>query len=104
VRRGSIHGLIGPNGAGKTTCFNMLTKVHTPTAGRILFNGQDITKLGTAEIAERGLVRSFQISATCPNLTVFENVRLALQRRRGRSYDFWRSERVLNAFADQARQ
>jgi branched-chain amino acid transport system ATP-binding protein len=103
VRRGSIHGLIGPNGAGKTTCFNLLTKVHAPTSGRILFNGQDITRLGTAEIAERGLVRSFQISATFPNLTAFENVRLALQRRRGRSYDFWRSERVLDTFAEQAR-
>ncbi len=103
IRRGSIHGLIGPNGAGKTTCFNLLTKVHTPTRGRILFEGEDITRLGTAEIAEKGLVRSFQISAIFPNLTAFENVRLALQRRRGRSYDFWRSERVLNAFADEAR-
>ena len=103
VRRGSIHGLIGPNGAGKTTCFNLLTKVHVPTRGRILFEGEDITRLGTAEIAEKGLVRSFQISAIFPNLTVFENVRLALQRKRGRSYDFWRSERVLNAYTDEAR-
>ncbi len=104
VRRGSIHGLIGPNGAGKTTCFNLLTKVHAPTRGRILFEGEDITRLGTAEIAEKGLVRSFQISAIFPNLTVFENIRLALQRRRGRSYDFWRSERVLNDFAEEGRQ
>jgi len=97
VRRGTIHALIGPNGAGKTTCFNLLTHFLTPTAGRIRFNGRDITGSKPAAIARMGLVRSFQISAVFPHLTVLENVRVALQRRRGTSFDFWRSERVLDA-------
>jgi branched-chain amino acid transport system ATP-binding protein len=96
VRRGSIHALIGPNGAGKTTCFNLLTHFLTPTAGRIRFNGRDITGSKPAVIARMGLVRSFQISAVFPHLRVLENVRIALQRRRGASFDFWRSERVLD--------
>jgi len=96
VRRGSIHALIGPNGAGKTTCFNLLTHFLTPTAGRIRFNGRDITGSKPAAIARMGLVRSFQISAVFPHLRVLENVRIALQRRRGASFDFWRSERVLD--------
>jgi branched-chain amino acid transport system ATP-binding protein len=102
VRRGSIHALIGPNGAGKTTCFNLLTHFLAPTAGRITFNGRDITGRRPAEIARLGLVRSFQISAVFPHLTALENVRIALQRRRGRSFDFWRSERVLDAFRERA--
>ena len=97
VRRGTIHALIGPNGAGKTTCFNLLTHFLTPTAGRIRFNGRDITGSKPAAIARMGLVRSFQISAVFPHLSVLENVRIALQRRRGTSFDFWRSERVLDA-------
>ncbi len=102
VRRGRIHALIGPNGAGKTTCFNLLTHFLAPTAGRITFNGRDITGRRPAEIARLGLVRSFQISAVFPHLTALENVRIALQRRRGRSFDFWRSERVLDAFRERA--
>jgi branched-chain amino acid transport system ATP-binding protein len=104
VRRGSIHALIGPNGAGKTTCFNLLTHFLTPTAGRIVFNGRDITGSRPADIARLGLVRSFQISAVFPHLTVLENVRIALQRRRGASLDFWRSERVLDAYNARARE
>jgi branched-chain amino acid transport system ATP-binding protein len=96
VRRGSIHALIGPNGAGKTTCFNMLTKFVRPSAGRILYNGRDITAMRPADVARLGLVRSFQISAVFPHLTALENVRIALQRRRGDNFDFWRSKRVLN--------
>ena len=96
VRRGSIHALIGPNGAGKTTCFNMLTKFVRPTAGRILYKGQDITAMRPADVARLGLVRSFQISAVFPHLTALENVRIALQRKRGDNFDFWRSKRVLN--------
>ena len=96
VRRGSIHALIGPNGAGKTTCFNLLTHFLAPTVGRIRFNGRDITGSKPAAIARMGLVRSFQISAVFPHLGVLENVRIALQRRRGASFDFWRSERVLD--------
>jgi len=102
VRRGTIHALIGPNGAGKTTCFNLLTHFLTPTAGRIRFNGRDITGSRPATIARMGLVRSFQISAVFPHLTVLENVRIALQRRRGGSFDFWRSKSVLDAFNERA--
>jgi branched-chain amino acid transport system ATP-binding protein len=96
VRRGSIHALIGPNGAGKTTCFNLITKFLTPTRGTIHFNGRDITALKPADIARLGLVRSFQISATFPHLTLVENVRLALQRAAGLHYQFWRSEHALD--------
>ena len=102
VRRGHIHALIGPNGAGKTTCFNLLTKFLTPSAGRILFDGQDITGESPARIARRGVIRSFQISAVFPHLTVLENVRVALQRQRGHSFDFWRSERALEGLNGRA--
>jgi branched-chain amino acid transport system ATP-binding protein len=102
VARGSIHALIGPNGAGKTTCFNLLTKFMQPTRGRISFNGRDITSLPPTEIARLGLVRSFQISAVFPHLTLRENIRIALQRRRGGSFDFWRSKSVLSQFDDRA--
>ena len=95
VRRHTIHALIGPNGAGKTTCFNLLTHFLTPTAGRIHFNGRDITGSSPAAIARMGLARSFQISAVFPHLSVRENVRVALQRRLGISFQFWRSESVL---------
>jgi branched-chain amino acid transport system ATP-binding protein len=96
VERGHIHALIGPNGAGKTTVFNLLTKFLTPSTGTILFNGTDITREKPAEIALRGVIRSFQISAVFPNLTPLENVRLALQRATGTSYHFWRSDRDLH--------
>jgi branched-chain amino acid transport system ATP-binding protein len=102
VERGTIHALIGPNGAGKTTCFNLLTKFLNPTRGRISFKGKDITTLAPADIARLGIVRSFQISAVFPHLTVLENVRIALQRERGGSFDFWRSRRVLDQFNDRA--
>lgn len=102
VKRGQIHALIGPNGAGKTTVFNMLTKFLIPTRGRIVFKGQDITTEKPSEVARRGIVRSFQISATFPNLTVMENVRVGLQRSTGMSMHFWRSERSLNKLNDQA--
>ena len=96
VRRGTIHALIGPNGAGKTTCFNLLTKFLAPTSGRILFDGQDITDEPPARIARRGVIRSFQISAVFPHLSVLENVRVALQRKLGTSFHFWKSERSLD--------
>jgi len=95
VGRGTIHALIGPNGAGKTTCFNLLTKFLKPTRGRIVFNGRDVTALAPADVAGLGLARSFQISAVFPHLTALENVRIALQRNRGSSFDFWRSKQVL---------
>jgi branched-chain amino acid transport system ATP-binding protein len=102
VRRGSTHALIGPNGAGKTTCFNLLTKFLPPTAGRIVYNGRDITREKPSSIARLGLVRSFQISAVFPHLSVLENVRIALQRQRGFSFDFWRAEGVLAEYNDRA--
>ena len=102
VRRGTIHALIGPNGAGKTTCFNLLTRFLTPTTGTILFNGEDITREAPAQIARRGIIRSFQISAVFPHLSVLENVRVALQRNLGNSYHFWRSERTLNRLNQRA--
>jgi branched-chain amino acid transport system ATP-binding protein len=102
IARGTIHALIGPNGAGKTTCFNLLTKFLTPTRGRIVFKEQDITSMAPADVARLGLVRSFQISAVFPHLTVLENVRIALQRKRGGSFDFWRSKKTLDALNDRA--
>ena len=98
VTRGTIHALIGPNGAGKTTCFNLLTKFLAPTKGRILYKGEDITGMAPADVARLGIVRSFQISAVFPHLSVLQNVRIALQRTRGGSFDFWRSEKHLNEF------
>ncbi|MBK7355936.1 ABC transporter ATP-binding protein [Propionivibrio sp.] len=96
VRRGHIHAMIGPNGAGKTTCFNLLTKFLQPTRGAIRFNNIDITGDQPAKIARRGIVRSFQISAVFPHLTVLENVRIALQRKLGASFHFWRSDKTLS--------
>jgi branched-chain amino acid transport system ATP-binding protein len=102
VRRGQIHALIGPNGAGKTTCFNLLTKFLIPTRGQILYKGQDITFASAAEVARRGMVRSFQVSAVFPRLTVLENVRVALQRKLGTTFHFWRRESTLRALAPRA--
>ena len=102
VRRGTIHALIGPNGAGKTTCFNLLTKFLTPTSGQILFEGEDITAEQPAHIARRGVIRSFQISAVFPHLSVLENVRVALQRKLGTSFHFWKSEQSLHTLDAQA--
>jgi len=102
VQRGHIHALIGPNGAGKTTCFNLLTKFLVPTAGQILFNGRDITSAKPAQIARQGIIRSFQISAVFPHLTVLENVRIGLQRSLGTSFYFWKSESSLSRLNEQA--
>ena len=102
VKRGSIHALIGPNGAGKTTVFNLLTKFHQPTSGKIHFNGIDITRDSQVQVARRGMIRSFQISATFAHLSALENVRVALQRKRSDSYNFWSSERRLDVLNDRA--
>ena len=104
VQRGHIHALIGPNGAGKTTCFNLLTKFLIPSSGQILFNGRDITALESAQIARMGIIRSFQISAVFPHLSVLENVRIGLQRTLGTSFHFWKSEATLNQLNDRAMQ
>lgn len=104
VQEGSIHALIGPNGAGKTTCFNLLTRFIDATAGRIHFEGSDITRTPADAVARLGLVRSFQISAVFGQLSVFENVRLAVQRRRGHSMDWWRSDKALSQYDDRTRE
>jgi len=104
VRRGTIHALIGPNGAGKTTVFNLLTKFLAPSSGSILYCGEDITRVRPAAVARRGVVRSFQVSAVFPSLSVLDNVRVALQRGLGTSYHFWRSDRTLRALHDRARE
>ncbi len=104
VRRGSVHALIGPNGAGKTTVFNLITKFLQPTSGRIIFDGVDITAEKPAQIARRGLVRSFQISATFPHLSVLENVRVALQRKAGLATQFWLPQSVLRTLDTRARE
>ena len=104
VASGTIHALIGPNGAGKTTCFNLLTKFLPPTRGTIRFKGREITGMQPAEVARLGLVRSFQISAVFAHLSALQNVRIALQRARGGSFDFWRAESVLDQYNERARQ
>ena len=102
VRRGTIHALIGPNGAGKTTCFNLLTKFLRPTSGTILYDGHDITAQSSVAIARMGVVRSFQISAVFNHLSVLENVRVALQRKLGTSFHFWKPERSLQVLDAEA--
>jgi branched-chain amino acid transport system ATP-binding protein len=104
VKRGIIHALIGPNGAGKTTCFNLLTKFLNPSLGKILFNEIDITHEKPAQIARRGIIRSFQISAVFPHLTVLENVKLALQRSLGTEFHFWKPESSLNILNERANE
>lgn len=102
IREGTIHGLIGPNGAGKTTVFNLLTKFLQPTAGSITYRNSDITRLTASDVARRGLVRSFQISAVFSNLTVLDNMRVAMQRQKGMATQFWKSRKVLRALDDRA--
>jgi branched-chain amino acid transport system ATP-binding protein len=102
VKRGTIHALIGPNGAGKTTFFNLLTKFLAPSRGSISYKGNDITFEKPAQVARRGIIRSFQISAVFPRMTVLENVRIGLQRTIGTSFHFWRSGKSLNQLNDRA--
>lgn len=102
VQRGAVHALIGPNGAGKTTCFNLLTKFLEPSAGSIFFDGRDITRMAPADVARLGMVRSFQLSAVFPQMTVLDNVRVALQRPLGRSFHLWRSESLLDGLTGKA--
>jgi branched-chain amino acid transport system ATP-binding protein len=102
VRKGSIHALIGPNGAGKTTMFNLLTKFLPVTSGQIIYKGVDITGLSASEVSRSGMVRSFQISAVFPHLTVLENVRIGLQRKLGTSFHFWKPESSLYVLNEEA--
>ena len=102
VFHGEIHALIGPNGAGKTTVFNLLTKFLQPTAGKITLMGEDITSTSPDRVARMGLVRSFQISAVFPHLTVLDNVRVALQRPNGLAHQFWRPMSALDTLTGKA--
>jgi len=104
VRRGQIHALIGPNGAGKTTFFNLLTKFLIPDQGQILYRGTDITLERPAQVARRGIVRSFQLSAVFPNLTALENVRIALQRALATSFHFWKPAATLRVLDGRAHE
>ncbi|MES0138099.1 ABC transporter ATP-binding protein [Mesorhizobium sp. M0016] len=104
VHHGQIHALIGPNGAGKTTIFNLLTKFLQPSSGRIELLGNDITRTAPARVARMGLVRSFQISAIFPHLSVLDNVRVALQRPSGLGFQFWRSLAALDQLTPRARE
>ena len=87
---GELHAIIGPNGAGKTTLIAQLTGELTPNAGRVRFGGIDITRMATMERSLLGLARSFQITSVFPDLTVLDNVALAVQAHAGHSFHFWR--------------
>lgn len=102
VRRGDIHAIIGPNGAGKTTFFNLLTSFLKPTRGQVFLEGREITGKSPAQIANLGMVRSFQISAVFAHLTVLQNVRIALQKRDGGAPNFWSPSRILSKYNDRA--
>ena len=79
VAKGELCAIIGPNGAGKTTFFNLISGFFPPTSGTIIFDGKDITRLATHERVTRGMARTFQITEIFPELTVFENVRIATE-------------------------
>lgn len=102
VHHAKVHALIGPNGAGKTTVFNLLTKFLQPTSGQITLLGHDITKTPPARVARMGLVRSFQISAIFPHLTVLENIRVALQRPGNLAIQFWQPLGKLDVLNERA--
>jgi branched-chain amino acid transport system ATP-binding protein len=100
VMPGELHAVIGPNGAGKTTLINQISGLLAPDAGRILFDGEDVTGLPVHARATRGLARSFQITSILPRFSVLENVALAVQARRGTSFRFFGTaadEEELNA-------
>lgn len=102
VEEGTVHALVGPNGAGKTTLFNMLTGFVKPTAGRVVFDGEDVTHLPPEQIARRKMARSFQITSLFDQLTALEHVAIALQAETRLGYHFWQSERVLGRFRERA--
>lgn len=102
IYHGRVHALIGPNGAGKSTVFNLLTKFHRPTTGKITLDGTDITALEPAKVARMGMVRSFQISATFGDMSLVDNVCVALQRPNNLAVQFWRPLSSLNALKAEA--
>jgi branched-chain amino acid transport system ATP-binding protein len=98
----TVKSIIGPNGAGKTTLFNLLSGQCRPSEGRILFKGQDVTARGAAARARLGIGRSFQLTNIFPTLSVLENVRMAVQARRGLGFNAWRDSRSFPALEDRA--
>jgi len=102
IRTGTFHSIIGPNGAGKTTLFNLLSRNLDPTGGRIYFKGQDITRLPLHRTAHLGIGRSFQITNVFPNLTVFENVRLACQALGKDNFRLWQDHRRFRRYEERA--
>jgi branched-chain amino acid transport system ATP-binding protein len=104
VERGSIHSIIGPNGAGKTTLFNLITGKYEPTSGRVIFNGQDISRLSVHKRAHLKMGRSFQITNLFPNLTALENVRLAAQATGGGSFRLWQRADSFKGYLDRAHE
>lgn len=101
VEKGQLHAVIGPNGAGKSTLFNLITGHLRPTAGRVWFNGEDITGLPQQVVARQGMAKSYQITTIFQNLTVFENLRVAAQAKTA-AFNFWRRASSLRASAERA--
>jgi branched-chain amino acid transport system ATP-binding protein len=102
VAAGDLHALVGPNGAGKTTLFHLLTGFVAPTSGAIYVDAIDVTGKPPEAIARRGVARSFQITSLFDELSLLAHVELALQGRDGQGYRFWRSDKQLRRYADQA--
>lgn len=100
VRRNTLHAIIGPNGAGKTTFFNLLSGNIEPTSGRVIFKGRDITRQPVYKTIHFGIGRSFQISNIFPNLTIFENIRLACQALGGDNFKFWQAASHFKNYED----
>lgn len=98
VRKNSLHAIIGPNGAGKTTFFNLLSNNLPPTSGKVLFKGRDITNEPVHRTIHFGIGRSFQITNIFPNLTVFENIRLASQALGIDNFKFFRRARAFDSY------
>jgi branched-chain amino acid transport system ATP-binding protein len=102
VEPGEIRAVIGPNGAGKSTVFNLITSVLKPSAGQVVFAGEDVTGLPVHQVAQKGIARTFQLCHIFPALTVRENVRMAAQAREGRRWQFLGGGGVLNRSATAA--
>jgi branched-chain amino acid transport system ATP-binding protein len=102
VQAGTMHAIIGPNGAGKTTLFNLLSGRYRPTSGQVYYKGRDITAVPVHARARLGIGRSFQITNIFPNLTVFENARLAAQAHGDDGFRFLRRADSFRAYADRA--
>jgi len=104
IEAGSLHSIIGPNGAGKTTFFNVVSGTLKATSGRVFYKGEDITDLPMHRTIHKGIGRSFQLTNIFPNLTVFENVRLACQALGRDSFRIFRSHRKLQPYIERAEE